>query len=97
MKPICVPCQRFFRPKKNEVYFTEGMEKGGLNRAAVTGKDGADDWKPYKLWCGDLWECRGCGAQIISGVAHVPIAEHFQQNFSAEVEAYRPMVQINDC
>ena len=24
MRPICVPCRRFYRPKKNGTYFLEG-------------------------------------------------------------------------
>jgi hypothetical protein len=97
MKPICVSCQRFFRPKRNDVSFIEGMPKGGLGREPVRGKYGADDWKPYKLWAGDLWECHGCGAQIISGVALMPVSEHFKPDFGAAVESCRPMVQVNDC
>ena len=27
MKPICVPCQRFYRPKKNGFMFIEAMPR----------------------------------------------------------------------
>jgi hypothetical protein len=97
MKPICVPCQRFFRPKRNGIYFIEGMLKGGLEREVIRGKHGADDWRPYKLWHGDLWECHGCGAQIISGVGLEPVTEHFKPGFKAVIEECRPVVQVNDC
>lgn len=29
---------------------------------------------PARLWNGDLWECKGCGAQLIVGIAREPIA-----------------------
>jgi hypothetical protein len=66
MKPICVPCQRFYRPKRNGVYLCEGMPHG----PEWDGKSGRDSpgWLPYKIWQGDLWECPDCHAQIISGV-----------------------------
>ncbi len=51
MKPICVPCQRFFRPKKNEFYFLEGMP---IEQGAIPGTTEQEQWKPYKLWTGDL-------------------------------------------
>lgn len=69
LKPICIKCHLFFRPKKNGFYFTEGKPlpsaRPGLRDAAM--------WLKYKLWSGDLWECRGCGAQIIVSVEMAPI------------------------
>lgn len=95
MKPICVPCQRFFRAKKNGYFFTEMMPKF---TNAEPGTSDPNSWKPYKLWCGDLWECQGCGTQIVSGVANVPIAEHFQDNFVKEVRIHNGnQLQVNDC
>ena len=44
MKPICVPCQRFFRMKRSGYYFTEGMPNGQTRPAA--GKAHAHEWKP---------------------------------------------------
>lgn len=41
---------------------------------------------PYKIWNADLWKCRGCGLEIVSGFAHEPIAEHFQPTFPQELE-----------
>ena len=58
MKPICVPCQRFYRPKQNDYSFVEGMPTHG----AKPGTEEPDKWRPYKLWLGDLWECKGCGS-----------------------------------
>lgn len=95
MKPACVPCQRFLRPKRNGYYFIEGMPAG--NHRPASGVSEADQWTPYKLWVGDLWQCEGCGAQIIAGVASSPLAEHYQPRFADAVKHYAPQVQINDC
>lgn len=96
MKPICVPCQRFFRCKKNDFPFIEGMPTGDSDEA-LPGTATAGRWKPYKLWLGDRWECEGCGAQIVVGVAKQPIAEHYHPDFAPAVAMYRPELQINDC
>lgn len=99
MKPICVPCQRFFRPKKNGYWFIEGMPIGnGQLPPALPGTAEPQRWEPYKLWQGDLWQCEGCSAQIVSGVAHQPFAEHYQENFVQKVEATgAKQLQVNDC
>jgi hypothetical protein len=96
LKPACPKCQRFYRPKKNGYYFMEGMPTG---RAGIflPGTQAPEFWQPYKLWVGDLWECLGCGAEIIVGTPSSPIAEHYQQHFAAAVEEFSPKVQINDC
>jgi hypothetical protein len=94
MKPACVKCLRFFRPKKTGLKFIEGMPK---HNDALPGTIEPDQWEPYKLWSGDLWECKGCGAQIISGVGRDPIAEHYEANFKELVMVFEPKVQINDC
>lgn len=95
MKPICVPCQRFFRPKKNGFSFIEGMPVG--NARAEPGTSDPDSWKPYKLWMGDLWECHGCGTNIVVGVAGSPLAEHYQTDFTSHVASFGPKLQVNDC
>lgn len=96
MKPICIPCQRFFRCKKNDFPFIEGMQSS-ITEVALPGTGHPDHWKPYKLWFGDKWECEGCGAQIVVGVAKLPLAEHFQPNFELTVEQVKPQLQVNDC
>jgi hypothetical protein len=53
MKPICVKCKKFYRPKENGYCFTEGMPTS------------SGEWKPYKAWMGDLWECPECGHQLL--------------------------------
>ena len=94
MKPICVPCQRFFRAKKNGFYFLEGMPTDN----AKPGNSEPEKWSPYKLWAADLWECEGCGKTILSGFGHNPIAEHFQENFTELVTKLgADQFQVNDC
>lgn len=92
MKPICVPCQRFFRPKKNGVVFTESMPAVEL---AVPGTAAPEHWKPYKVWQGDLWECQGCGTRIISGVGFESWAERHHSNFADNLA--RSEFTVNDC
>lgn len=96
LKPICVPCQRFFKVKKNGFYFIEGMPAPGI-RHAVPGTEAPEQWKPYKMWAGDLYECDGCGAQIVSGAGLHPIAEHYQPDFAEQVEKFDAELQVNDC
>jgi hypothetical protein len=94
MKPVCVPCQRFFRMIKSGVYFTEGMP---TDNQAEPGTADPDKWTPYKLWSGDRWRCNGCGAEIISGVGHSAIAEHYQDGFSDLRKQLNADYQVNDC
>lgn len=94
MKPICVSCQRFYRPKQNGLFFIEGMP---TENGAPAGTAAPDKWQPYKLWSGDLWACEGCGHEIVSGVGRQPIAEHFQDTFADDLRAYNARLQINDC
>lgn len=95
MKPICRPCQRFFRPKKNGFAFIEGMP---VDNSAYPGTTEPEMWNPYKLWMGDLWVCEGCSAEIIVGTGHSPIAEHYQADFSDKVSAWSgDQFQVNDC
>lgn len=94
MKPICVPCQRFYQPKKNGVAFVEGMPKFN---GAESGTAMPHQWTPYKLWYGDKWQCRGCGSQIIVGVAPHPVSEHYQPDFATRVANHGATLQVNDC
>lgn len=65
------------------------------NSDVAPGVLNADQWRPYKLWAGDKWECEGCGAQIVVGVAQRPIAEHYQPEFAKYATASQ--LQVNDC
>jgi len=94
MKPVCVPCQRFYRVKKNGFRFIEGMPIG---KDVQPGNIEPDKWTPYKLWAGDLYECQGCGSTIISGVASQPISEHYMEDFKELVELSNARFQVNDC
>ena len=95
MKPICVPCQRFFKLTKAGFYFLEGMP---VESRAAPGSAEPEKWKPYKLWAGDRWECPNCHAVIISGVGHSRIAEHYEPDFAAKVAALgADQLQVNDC
>ena len=94
MKPVCVPCERFYRPKKNGMRFLEGMPVGGNN--VPPGKEHAAQWADYKLWFGDKWQCPGCGHEMVIG-AQQPIAEHYQTEFKSLVETYAPEFRVNDC
>jgi hypothetical protein len=89
MKPICVPCRRFFRMVRSGVAFEEGMP--------TTDAVGTPTWKPYKLWLGDLWRCPTCKAETISGVGGGPVAEHFQSDYALAVQTLRPLVRVDDC
>ncbi len=116
MKPVCVNCGLFFKPKKNGAAFEEGMpttpESQMGNRPDGEGLypghpdwsdflerlvDWEKGWGPYKLWKGDLWQCRGCGARIIVGVAARPVAEHFEEDYAARAAALEPVVRVDDC
>lgn len=96
MKPICVPCQRFFRIRKNGYYFIEAMPRAGL-KDPMPGDLHPEQWEPYKLWAGDLWECEGCGAQIVSGVGQEPLVEHYMDEFQEKVRhTHADQLQVND-
>lgn len=95
MKPICVPCQRFFRPKKNGFHFIEGMPKANETKP---GTAEPENWAPYKMWVGDLWECPACGSQIVSGCPTFPMAEHYEAGFRNLVALHKAdQFQVNDC
>ena len=92
-KPVCVPCQRFFRPKRNGFCWVEGMPEQG----AEPGTSQPEKWHPYKLWNSDLMECEGCGAQIVVGHGAHPLSEHYMPDFDSKVQSWRATLQVNDC
>ncbi len=92
MKPICVPCQRFFQPERNGVNVLEQIPE------PAPGDGGGVMFSPYKLWMGDLWKCPSCEETIVVGVGVKPLAEHFQEKFPKELEyAKSDLVTVNDC
>lgn len=98
MKPICVPCHRFFKPFKNGFGFLEGMPKAGISKPDK-GRHHSDQWQPYKLWAGDVWMCEECGTTIIVGTGSSPIAHRHDADFQEMVTAIadEPIFQVNDC
>ncbi|MES2959855.1 MAG: hypothetical protein V4792_16820 [Pseudomonadota bacterium] len=95
MKPVCVPCRRFFRIVKSGFYFIEGMPNGN---EAKPGWDEPEKWSPYKVWSGDLWRCAGCGAEIVNGVGLAPLSEHYKSGFAQVVtDTGADQLQVNDC
>jgi hypothetical protein len=54
-------------------------------------------WEPYKLWMGDLWECRGCGHELIVGSGYQPISEDYWPDFLQQIESWGAKITINDC
>jgi hypothetical protein len=90
MKPICMNCKLFYRPKRNGVYFTESMPTGkGFPRPG---------WRPYKVWVGDLWECKGCHSEIIVGVGEGPVSVQHQPNFhELRLLTEADKINIDDC
>jgi hypothetical protein len=93
-KPACLKCQRFYRPKHNGIFVEERMPSFS---GAAAGTSQPNSWEPYKLWCADLWECEGCGHQLVSGYAREPVAEHYQQDYNSIVMKLGPIGHINDC
>jgi len=93
-KPVCVPCQRFFRPKCNGVAVIENMPD---TSKTAPGLAEPEHWRPYKLWRADLWHCLGCGAEIVVGFGHVPLAEHYQPDFDKWMARAAPLLPVNDC
>jgi len=78
-------------------YFIEGMPRDGEG-SPPPGTTEPERWQPYKLWAGDLWECRGCGAQIISGFGRAPVSERHHDRFAHDIESLCPdRFQVNDC
>lgn len=94
-KPVCVPCQRFFKPSHNGKTFIEAMPISG--NQAPPGTRAPEYWTPYKLWIGDEWTCPDCGSTIIVGCGSQPVSEHYLPDFREKMVKFRPDVQVNDC
>lgn len=95
-KPICVKCQRFYKPKRTGTYFTEQMPRGPERAPPGTAAPGK--WTPYKVWCGDLWECQGCGNLLIVGTGSKPVRERHDPDFEMERHRLRATgILVNDC
>lgn len=91
-KPVCVPCQRFFRPEKNGFRLIEGKP---ISNDAEPGTAEPEKWEPYKLWMADKWKCHGCGAEIVVGFGARPIATDYEPEFAERIK--EATLQVNDC
>jgi hypothetical protein len=61
------------------------------------------DGNSYKLWYGDLWQCHGCGHEIIAGSGARPVSEHWMPMFEdvcRKMEAShndgQPLLRVSD-
>jgi len=95
LKPVCVPCQRFFRPEKNNFYFIEGMPIG--SGVTPPGNSQPERWIPYKLWASDKWKCQGCGTEILVGFGQRAISEQYMSDFEELRKRLGAEYQVNDC
>jgi len=101
MKPVCVKCQCFYRPKRNGYVFLEMMPVGFEDTTAEDrrGTKMPHLWQPYKLWRGDLWACPECEHETVVGVAWEPISEHYKPDFEERVKSCGgdKLLKVNDC
>lgn len=88
LKPICVKCQRFYRPHRNGVHVLEGKP---AHPDVKPGVEQDEHWLPYKLWQSDLWKCQGCEHEIIVGSGRNPMWRDYQ----GPVPNYTH--KVNDC
>lgn len=72
MPPLCVHCQVEMACEKNDAKII----RMSFSPPA-----------PYQIFNSDLWKCPGCGVLVISGWARKPLAEHFDDDFAAELAA----------
>ena len=87
-KPVCVKCQRFYRPHRNGVHILEGKPNGVR---VPPGTSRPELWEPYKVWMADMWKCQGCGHELINGFGHSPLWQDFQPNMPEFSH------KVNDC
>lgn len=73
MRPICAKCRREMYPAKNEVPVRDEV-KGDF---------------PSTFHYGDLYECEGCGAQIITGFGNAIPLERMPKGDVAEAVVFR--------
>ena len=96
-KPVCVRCQRFFKPSRTGRYWTEMKPKNG-DASALRGTEAPDEWEFYKVWSGDEYTCSGCGTTIIIGHGQNPITQDYQPDHREVQKSFRAdEVIVNDC
>ena len=87
-RAVCLRCHKFLRVKKNGVVIEEGSPRNG------------NTWGSYKLWMGDLWQCRECGVEIVMGFWFKPLSEHFRPDYEATRESFLGDLlpgRVDDC
>lgn len=88
-RPICVPCGLFYRPKANDIVWEEGLP---INKSG-----NIVEWEGYKLWAADLWRCKGCGHEMVTGHGSRPFSTHHEEGYSEYAAERPPVVRVNDC
>jgi hypothetical protein len=85
--------------KRSGVGLLEQMPRTNRSKPGTAAED---EWRPYKLWIADLWECKGCGHALVFGYGQPPVAEHFQADFQEQLTAASAKTEgvpiiVNDC
>lgn len=52
--------------------------------------------RPYQLFRADLFECPGCGGQVVTGFGSNPESEHFAPDFAERIERAEQLVKVYD-
>lgn len=96
-KPVCVKCKKFYRMKRSGLQWTEGMPLMSQNPGSSPSTDKFEvaGWTGYKVWMSDLWECQGCGGQILCGHGASPVVERHHAGFEAESD--KSVFRVDDC
>jgi hypothetical protein len=72
------------------------VESMPIEDGALPGTADPQSWQPYKIWHSDLFECEGCGHQLITGHGREPISEHYKKKEFAHCLQFVSGT-INDC
>ncbi len=72
---VCAKCQVELRCEKSGIAVVE------MARACGTPEG------PYQIWHADLYKCPVCGAEIVTGFANEPLAQHWEDHFYEVLEA----------
>jgi DNA-directed RNA polymerase subunit RPC12/RpoP len=75
--PVCLDCNRLYRPHKNGEYWIETKRADEPPYA---------DGPPYKVWHSDRLKCPACGHEILTGHGRNPAFEQSDAQFADEVK-----------
>jgi len=84
IRPVCIKCQKEYKVKKSGV-ITELMTTFGGKPAS------------FELYDSDLWECPGCGHQIIGGFGQKALAQHFEEDYQEVLKRVSTTSQVFKC